>query len=192
MNLFIATKNESKKKELERILLPLSINVLCEKDLDKPLPEVEENGTTFEENALIKARSACSQTGYVCVADDSGLCVDAIGGQPGIYSARFAGEPTDNEKNNDKLLDMLKDVPKEKRSAKFVCAVACVYPDGKEFTVRGECNGEIAFERQGSGGFGYDPLFISEKGSFGLLSPEEKDAISHRGKALKLLAEKLK
>ena len=172
--------------------MPLSINVLCEKDLDKPLPEVEENGTTFEENALIKARSACLQTGYVCVADDSGLCVDAIGGQPGIYSARFAGEPTDNEKNNDKLLDMLKDVPKEKRSAKFVCAIACVYPDGKEFTVRGECSGEIAFERQGSGGFGYDPLFISEKGSFGLLSPEEKDAISHRGKALKLLAEKLK
>ncbi|MBE6739687.1 MAG: RdgB/HAM1 family non-canonical purine NTP pyrophosphatase [Ruminococcaceae bacterium] len=191
MVFFVATKNEGKKKELLRILAPLGIEVISEKDLEKPLGDVIEDGKTFEENALIKARYAAAQTNLPSVADDSGLCVDAIGGQPGIYTARYAGEPTDNAKNNAKLLSVLKDVPMEKRTARFVSAVACVFPDGREFTVRGECEGKIAFELKGDKGFGYDPLFISELGCFGEISDEQKDSISHRGRALLKLKEKL-
>ena len=191
MVFFVATKNEGKKRELLRILAPLGIDVISEKDLEKPLGDVAEDGKTFEENALIKARFAAGQTGYPSVADDSGLCVDALDGQPGIYTARYAGEPTDNAKNNAKLLNALRDVPMEKRTARFVSAVACVFPDGREFTVRGECEGKIAFEIKGDKGFGYDPLFISELGCFGEISDEEKDSISHRGRALLKLKEKL-
>ena len=191
MTFFVATKNEGKKKELLRILSPLGIDVISEKDLKEPLCEVEENGTTFEENALIKARSASKATGLPAVADDSGLCVDALGGAPGIYTARFAGEPSDSAKNNAKLLKVLTGVPEEERTARFVSAVACVFPDGKEFTVRGECEGRIAFELKGDKGFGYDPLFISELGCFGEISDQEKDSVSHRGKALIKLKEKL-
>lgn len=191
MVFFVATKNEGKKKELLRILAPLGIEVISEKDLEKPLGDVIEDGKTFEENALIKARYAAAQTNLPSVADDSGLCVDAIGGEPGIYTARYAGEPTDNAKNNAKLLSVLKDVPMEKRTARFVSAVACVFPDGREFTVRGECEGKIAFELKGDKGFGYDPLFISELGCFGEISDEQKDSISHRGRALLKLKEKL-
>ncbi len=191
MVFFVATKNQGKKREFLRILSPLGINVISEKDLDKPLGEVVEDGKTFEENALIKARFAAKETNLPSVADDSGLCVDAIDGAPGIYTARYAGEPTDNAKNNEKLLRVLKDVPMKKRTARFVSAVACVFPDGREFTVRGECEGKIAFELKGDKGFGYDPLFISELGCFGEISDEEKDSISHRGRALLKLKEKL-
>ena len=191
MVFFVATKNEGKKRELLRILAPLGIDVISEKDLDKPLDDVVENGKTFEENALIKARFAAIRTKLPSVADDSGLCVDALNGEPGIYTARYAGEPTDNAKNNAKLLNALKDVPADKRTARFVSAVACVFPDGREFTVRGECEGKIAFELKGDKGFGYDPLFISELGCFGEISDEEKDSISHRGRALLKLKEKL-
>ncbi len=191
MVFFVATKNEGKKKELLRILSPLGIEVISEKDLDKPLGEVVEDGKTFEENALIKARYAAKETLLPSVADDSGLCVDALDGAPGIYTARYAGEPTDNAKNNAKLLSALNDVPLEKRTARFVSAVACVFPDGREFTVRGECEGKIAFELKGDKGFGYDPLFISELGCFGEISDEQKDCISHRGRALLKLKEKL-
>ena len=191
MTFFVATKNEGKKKELLRILMPLGIDVISEKDLKEPLDDVVEDGTSFEENALIKARAACIATGLPSVADDSGLCVDALGGAPGIYTARFAGEPSDSAKNNQKLLRVMSGVPMEKRTARFVSAVACVFPDGREFTVRGECEGKIAFELSGSKGFGYDPLFISELGCFGEISDEEKDSISHRGAALKLLRTKL-
>lgn len=191
MVFFVATKNEGKKKELLRILSPLGIDVISEKDLDKPLGDVVEDGKTFEENALIKARYAAKETLLPSVADDSGLCVDALDGAPGIYTARYAGEPTDNAKNNAKLLSVLKDVPMEKRTARFVSAVACVFPDGREFTVRGECEGKIAFELKGDKGFGYDPLFISELGCFGEISDEQKDSISHRGRALLKLKEKL-
>lgn len=184
MTFFVATKNEGKKKELLRILEPLGIDVISEKDLKSPLNDVVEDGTSFEENALIKARAACRETGLPTVADDSGLCVDALGGAPGIYTARFAGEPCDSVKNNAKLLKVMSDVPKEKRTARFVSAVACVFPDGREFTVRGECEGLIGFELKGSKGFGYDPLFISELGCFGEITDEQKDSISHRGKAL--------
>ncbi len=192
MKFFIATKNKGKKRELERILKPLGITVISEDDLETPLSDTEETGTTFEENALIKARAGCLASKLPTVADDSGLCVDALGGEPGIYTARYAGEPTDNAKNNAKLLANLEGVPKDKRTARFVSAVACVFPDGREFTVRGEVEGIIGESLCGTNGFGYDPLFISELGCFGQISDEAKDSISHRGRALKELYKKLK
>lgn len=191
MKIFIATKNQKKLKELNRILIPMGFDVFSERDLDKPLEEVEETGTTFEENAILKARAGLFETGCISVADDSGLCVDYLDGAPGIYSARYSGEHGNDEENNKKILAELKGVPMEKRGAKFVSAIACVFPDGREFTVRGECHGHIAFEESGSGGFGYDPLFIGELGCFGELTDEQKDSVSHRGKALVLFKEKL-
>lgn len=184
MKFFIATKNAHKIKEFSAILSEFNIELISEADLDNPLPDIEEDGLTFEENSLIKARFAAKEIGFPTLADDSGLCVDALDGHPGIYSARFAGVHGDDKANNKKLLKELEGV--KNRNAKFVCAVACVFPDGREFTVLGECKGKIDTETRGNGGFGYDPLFISdEKGSFGLLSPEEKNSISHRANALK-------
>lgn len=192
MKIFIATKNAKKLEELSRILVPMGIEVLSERDLDKPLSDVEETGTTFEENAILKAKAGLNETGFVSVADDSGLCVDYLDGAPGIYSARYSGGHGNDEENNKKILRELEGVPMEKRTAYYVAAIACVFPDGRSFTVRGECHGHIAFEESGSCGFGYDPLFISEKGCIGHLSAEEKDSISHRGKALRLFKEELK
>ncbi len=184
MKFFIATKNSHKIKEFSAILKEFNIELISEADLEKPLPDIEEDGLTFEENSLIKARFAAKETGLPTLADDSGLCVEVLGGEPGIYSARYAGVHGDDNANNQKLLKKLEG--EENRRAKFVCAVACVFPDGKEFTVIGECKGKIDTAPRGNGGFGYDPLFISdEKGSFGLLSPEEKNSISHRANALK-------
>ena len=184
MKVFIATKNLKKLEELSRILVPMGFDVVCERDLEKPLEEVEENGTTFEENTLLKAKAGLKETGFISVADDSGLCVDYLNGAPGIFSARYSGEHGNDEMNNKKILEELEGVPLEKRGAKFVSAIACVFPDGREFTVRGECHGYIAFEESGNGGFGYDPLFIGELGCFGELTPEQKDSVSHRGRAL--------
>lgn len=192
MKVFIATKNLKKLEELKRILVPMGFDVLCERDLEKPLEEVEETGTTFEENALLKASAGLRETGYMSVADDSGLCVDYLDGAPGVYSARYSGEHGNDEMNNQKILAELRGVPVEKRGAKFVSAIACVFPDGRSFTVRGECHGYIAFEESGNGGFGYDPLFIGELGCFGELTPEQKDSVSHRGKSLRLFKEELK
>ncbi|MEE1277732.1 MAG: XTP/dITP diphosphatase [Acutalibacteraceae bacterium] len=190
MKYFIATKNQHKIIEFERILSQLGIELISEKDLDKPLPDVEENGLTFEENALTKAEFACKQTGLVSLADDSGLCVDALDGAPGVFSARYCGRHGDDAANNKKLLNELQNVPMEKRTARYVAAVACVFPDGKKIVVRGTCEGHIAFEESGNNGFGYDPLFISKLGRFGEVSAEEKDSISHRAEALiKLKAE---
>lgn len=190
MKIFVATKNAKKLVELSRILTPLGFEVLSEKDLDKPLEEIEETGTTFEENAILKAKAGLEETGLISVADDSGICVDYLNGAPGIFSARYSGGNDDD--NNKKILKELEGVPLENRTAYYVAAIACVFPDGRQFTVRGECHGHIAFEESGGCGFGYDPLFISEKGCFGHLSAEEKDSISHRGKALKLFKEELK
>ena len=172
MKIFIATKNQKKLRELERILIPMGFEVLSQKDFSEEYPDVEENGTTFEENAFTKAKAGLENTGLISVADDSGICVDYLGGAPGIYSARYSGEHGDDESNNDKLLSELEGVPLEKRTGRYVAAIACVFPDGREFTVRGECEGKIAFERQGTQGFGYDPLFISAVGCFGDISPE--------------------
>lgn len=184
MKILIATKNKHKLIELERILIPMGFDVLSVNDLENGLSDVIEDGTTFEENALIKARSGCKETGFITVADDSGICVDALNGAPGIYSARYAGEPCDDQANNDKLLSELKGVPYEKRTGRYVSAIACVFPDGREFTVRGECEGIIAEKEEGGNGFGYDPLFISKIGCFGIVSAEEKDKISHRFNSL--------
>ena len=165
MKIFIATKNQKKLIELTRILIPFGFEVLSEKDLDSPLEEIEETGTTFRENALLKAKAGLRRTGYISVADDSGICVDYLNGAPGIFSARYSGG--NDEDNNDKLLNELKGVPAQNRGAHYTAAIACVFPDGREFTVEGKCYGKIAFVRQaGNGGFGYDPLFISEKGPF--------------------------
>lgn len=185
MQVFIATKNHNKLKELERILKPMGFEVLSENDLEKPLPEVEETGTTYEENALLKAHSGFETTGLITVADDSGLSVDILDGAPGLYSARYSGTGATYASNNEKLLAALKDVPREKRTATFVSAIACVFPDGREFTVRGECKGYVAERCSGVGGFGYDPLFVCEAGCYAEMTPEEKDRVSHRGNALR-------
>lgn len=192
MKFILATKNPNKLKELRRILEPMGAEVISERELSVPLPEVEETADSFEGNALLKARSAMQTTGLAAIADDSGLCVDFLDGAPGVYSARYAGEEQDSLKNNEKLLRALDGVPPEERTARFVSAVAVVFPNGQEFTVRGTCEGRIADAPQGENGFGYDPLFLSEKGCFGLLSSAEKDAISHRGRALAKMAEKLR
>ena len=154
-------------------------------------PDVVEDGDTFEANAALKARSACRVTGLPAIADDSGLCVDYLAGAPGIYSARFSGGHGNDEANNDLLLQKLEGVPMEQRTAYYVCAICCVFPDGEELTVRGECHGHIGFERDGNAGFGYAPLFLVEGRSFGRYTAEEKDKISHRGRALRTLAAEL-
>ncbi len=187
----LASHNNKKLKELSRILEPLGFTVISPKDIDGGIIEPEENGLTFEENALIKARSACKETGFPSIADDSGLCVDALDGAPGIYSARYAGTGNDDD-NNALLLEKLENVPEEKRTARFVSSIACVFPDGREFTVRGTVEGKIGFKPLGDGGFGYDPLFITEWGCFGVLSPEEKDKVSHRYNAIVKFTEELK
>ncbi len=192
MKIFIATRNQKKLTELERILLPMGFEVLSQKNFSEDFPEPVEDGTSFEENAIIKARDGLKNTGLISVADDSGICVDYLGGAPGIYSARYSGEHGDDESNNNKLLCELDGVPLEERTARYVAAIGCVFPDGRQFTVRGECEGKIGFEPIGNGGFGYDPYFISELGPMGLLTPEEKDSISHRGKALIKFKEELK
>ncbi len=191
MDYILATKNPAKLSEMQRILSPLGISVKCEKDFDFPFEDVEENGSTFEENALLKARSASKQSRLPAIADDSGLCVDAINGEPGLYSARYAGDGSD-ESNNKKLLEKLKDVPDEKRTARFVCVICCYFSDDDYFFVTGECHGMIIREARGDSGFGYDPLFVHDGVSFAEMTAEQKDKCSHRGVAMRLLCEKLK
>ena len=191
MDFILATNNMKKLAEMQRILSPLGINVVTAKMLGITLEDVEEDGEIFEDNAKLKARAACKETGLPAIADDSGLCVDYLNGAPGVYSARFAGEHGNDEKNNDLLLEKLEDVPMEKRDAHYVCAICCTFPDGREIVVRGESHGKIGFERDGNEGFGYDPLFLVDGRSFGRYTAEEKDKISHRGNALRLLAAEL-
>ncbi len=191
MDFILATNNMKKLAEMQRILSPLGINVVTAKMLGTTLEEVEEDGQTFEDNAKLKAVAACKQMNMPAIADDSGLCVDYLDGAPGIFSARFAGEHGNDEKNNDLLIQKLEGVPIEKRGAHYVCAICCEFPDGKEIIVRGECHGVIGFERDGNEGFGYDPLFLVNGKSFGRYTAEEKDKISHRGNALRLLTKEL-
>lgn len=188
----IATHNAKKKNELLRILAPLGIDVKTDSELGLTLSEPEETGETFYENALIKAKAGCEESGYPCVADDSGLMVDYLAGAPGVYSARFSGENSDDEKNNNKLLKLMADVPENERTARFVSVVCCVFPNGDIISARGECEGAIGYEKKGESGFGYDPLFMVGGKSFAEMSAEEKDKLSHRGKALNLLSEQLK
>ena len=198
MKICAATGNAGKLRELRRILEAQGHEVVSQKELGITI-EPDETGTTFEENALIKAETICKASGLPTIADDSGLCVDALEGAPGVYSARYCGRHGDDEANNDKLLENLQDVPAEQRGAKFVAAVCFILPTGRHLTCRGECPGKVAFARlAGDYGFGYDPLFIpdecgvgkaekrpnTEGRSYAQLTPDEKDAISHRGVAL--------
>ncbi len=182
----LASRNKGKIKEIGDILGKYDMTVVSRDDAGLPIDEVEETGETFEENSYIKAKAILDVAGVPTVADDSGLMVDALGGAPGVYSARYAGENCTYEDNNRKLLDALADVPDEKRSARFVSVITMLWPDGRKIVARGECEGRILTETRGEGGFGYDPLFVPEGYdiSFGEMSPEEKNKISHRAKAL--------
>lgn len=188
MKYIIATHNKSKLRELSRILEPLGIEAVTDRDLGIALPEVDETGTTFAENALLKAESACKVTGLPAIADDSGIVVDALNGAPGVYSARYGGPELDDLGRNLLLLREMDDVPWEDRTAHYACAVCCVFPDGETIAVEGEMHGYVGTEQQGSGGFGYDPLFYIEPNKTAAqLTDDEKDAISHRGNALRAL-----
>ena len=193
MRLFLATRNEGKLAEMRRILLA-GVEVVG-LDAVTPYDEPVEDRPTFEGNALLKARAGLAATGLPSVADDSGLCVDALNGMPGVLSARWSGPPLADKRgadarNNDLLLAQLADVPDERRGAYFACAVAFCHPDGTEAVVRGEMHGRVVREVRGSGGFGYDVLFCAEghEMTTAELNPVEKDSVSHRGKALRAVA----
>lgn len=192
MKFVIATHNAHKLLEISRILAPLGISAVNDRDLGLTLPEVEETGTTFAENAYLKAASACAFTGLPAIADDSGLMVDALDGAPGVYSARYAGENATDADRVRKLLDALTGVPAGRRQARFVSAVCCVFPSGETVRAEGTVEGAIAFAPAGDNGFGYDPVFLWGERTMAQLSPAEKDAISHRGRALAQFSEKLR
>ena len=188
-----ATGNSGKVKEIQMIMEDTGMEVLSMKEAGISV-DIEENGTTYEENALIKAREVAKYTDAIVMADDSGLEVDYLNKEPGILSARYLGEDTSYRIKNRNLIDRLAGVPDEKRTARFVCAIAAVLPDGKELTTRATIEGRIGYEEKGSNGFGYDPIFyVPEFGkTTAELSEEEKNQVSHRGKALRLMKEELK
>jgi XTP/dITP diphosphohydrolase len=186
----LASKNQKKMKEMNEILSTMGVEVCLQADVGIDI-DVEETGTTFEENSLLKAKAVMEASGLSAIADDSGLCVDALNGAPGVYSARYGGEGLDDT-GRYKLL--LANMPKgEARTAKFVSVITCCFPNGDVLTARGECPGTIAFAPMGEGGFGYDPVFFLPKlkKTFAQLTAEEKNAISHRGLALEAFQEKL-
>ena len=191
MRFYLASRNKGKMRELTEILAPLGIEL---KPLPEDFPEIEENGTTFEENAKIKARTVCEALGAPAIADDSGLEVAALGGEPGVYSVRWAGENKTDHERNVLLLERMRSVPENERGAKFFCVAACAFPDGKTLAVRGECRGTILDEERGTGGFGYDPIFCVPEYSctFGELEPEVKNSISHRARAFAALGSTLR
>ena len=191
MKLVLASKNKKKLVEMNEILSHLGIEVCSEAEAGVDV-EVEETGTTFEENSLLKAQAVMEASGLPAIADDSGLCVDALNGAPGVYSARYGGEGLDDVQRYQLLLENMKgQMP---RTAKFVSVITCCFPNGDVLTARGECPGTIAFAPQGEGGFGYDPVFFvpTLKKTFAQLTAEEKNAISHRGKALEAFQVKRK
>lgn len=190
MKLVLASKNAKKLKEMNEILSGMGVEVCSQADAGVDV-DVEETGTTFEENSRLKAQAVMEASGLPAIADDSGLCVDALNGAPGVYSARYGGEGLDDAGRYRLLLSSM---PAGKpRTAKFVSVITCCFPNGDVLTARGECPGTIAFASMGEGGFGYDPVFFLPKlkKTFAQLSPEEKNAISHRGKALEAFQAKL-
>lgn len=191
MKIVVASGNKAKLREIAQIFQGYEILSMQEAGFTD---DIEENGFTFEENALIKARAVSRALGVNALADDSGICVEALGGAPGVHSARFCGRHGDDAANNALLLEKLKDVPQDRRRAYFESCVALCFADGREITASGRTYGRILEKAEGEGGFGYDPLFYSDElgMSFGLASAEQKNAVSHRGKALAALAEKLK
>jgi len=180
--LVMATNNKNKLREVREILSPIGIEVLSQNEAGADT-NPDENGTTFAENAYIKAKAVYDIVKLPVIADDSGLCVDCLGGNPGVYSARYAPEGRECEK----LLDEIKDIPESDRTAKFVCVIAFIDENGKSEFVSGECLGKIGFEKKGTNGFGYDPVFMYGDKSFAEISSEEKNKVSHRAKALKAL-----
>lgn len=188
-----ATGNEGKMREVRLILQDLGFPVLSMKEAGVSL-DIEENGTTFAENAMIKAREVWEKTGGIVLADDSGLVVDYLGGEPGVYSARYLGEDTSYEIKNQAIIDRLADAKEEERTARFVSTIAAVLPDGSELVTEGTVEGLIAHEPAGNGGFGYDPIFyLPEYGVTSAEIPiEKKNEISHRGKALEAMKIKLR
>ena len=190
MRLVLASKNQKKLTEMNEILARLGVEVCSEAEAGVDV-DVEETGTTFEENSLLKARAVMEASGLPAIADDSGLCVDCLGGAPGVYSARYGGEGLSDEDRYRMLLENMRgQMP---RTARFVSVITCCFPGGDVLTARGECVGTIAYAPMGEGGFGYDPVFFVPelKKTFAQLSPDEKNAISHRGKALSAFREKL-
>ena len=190
MKLVLASQNQKKIKEMNEILSQLGIEVCSQAEAGVNL-DVEETGTTFEENSLLKAHAVMEASGLPAIADDSGLCVDCLGGAPGVYSARYGGEGLDDTARYKLLLENMRgQMP---RTARFVSVITCCFPNGDIITARGECPGTIAFAPMGEGGFGYDPVFFIPglKKTFAQLTAEEKNAISHRGKALEVFKTKL-
>lgn len=192
LTLTVASGNKKKLNELCRILRPIGVNVVPPAEAGYNMDGVEETGDTFAQNAMIKAKAGYERSGMAAIADDSGLCVDALDGAPGVYSARYAGEGASDEQRYQKLLENMQNVPDEKRTARFVSSICCVLPDCV-ITAEQTCEGHIGYEPKGEHGFGYDPVFYVEDGkSFAQLTDEQKDSISHRGKALREFAQKLK
>lgn len=190
MKFILATHNPGKLRGMAAILSQYGVEVVSPADVGITV-DVEETGTTFAENAMLKAKAICAAADLPAIADDSGLCVDALNGGPGVYSARYGGEGLDDKGRYTLLLQNMRG--QTTRAAHFACAIACAFPNGDELTAEGRCDGTIAFAPMGEGGFGYDPVFfVPEKAkTFGQLTAEEKSAISHRGKALKAFSEKL-
>lgn len=193
MKIVVATHNKGKFREFKAALEPLEIEAVSIADV-VTVPEPEETGTTFLENARIKAQYYMKASQLPCLADDSGLAVDVLDGAPGVYSARYAGEACDDEANNAKLIQALQAVPFEKRTARYVCELVLAYPDGREVTATGYCEGLIQDRPEGEGGFGYDPYFYVPQfqQTMAQISLAQKNAISHRGLALQSLLSKLK
>jgi len=188
-----ATGNAGKMREIRAILADLGMEILSMKEAGITL-DIEENGATYEENALIKARAVAENTDAIVLADDSGLEIDYLNKEPGVFSARYMGEDTPYSVKNANLISRLDGVADEKRTARFVCAIAAVLPDGRELTTRATIEGRIGYEEKGEGGFGYDPiLYVPEMGkTTAEMTSEEKNRISHRGKALELMKEELR
>lgn len=189
----LATHNAGKIREFKCILEPLGYEAVSVHDVLPSITEPEETGTTFAENALLKASYYMKVTGLPCLADDSGIAADALGGRPGVYSARYAGPDCDDEANNEKLIAELSAFPLEKRTVHYICSLVLIWPDGRTVQAEGSCDGLFQDVYVGHNGFGYDPLFyVPEKGkTMAELSMDEKNEISHRGKALKKLVEAL-
>ena len=191
MKYILASNNPAKRAELEQILGDLGIMLTTAKELGIEAPDPVEDGETFADNALIKAGAFMKASGLPAIADDSGLCVDALGGRPGVHSARYGGDH-DSASAIKKLLGEMEGVPAEKRTARFECHIICLYPDGRRIDAHGVCEGFIAARPRGSGGFGFDPVFCLPDGRcFGEMTAAEKHAVSHRGRALRELRKKL-
>lgn len=190
MKLVIASNNKGKIAEFNKLLSPLGYEAVSQREAGIDI-EVSEDGETFEENAALKARAVYEIARCAVLADDSGLSVDALDGAPGVYSARYGGEGLDDKGRTELLLENMKNVPDEKRTAKFVCVIHFIKENGEEISVRGECKGKIGYKPEGENGFGYDPVFVYGDKTFAQVGSDVKNSVSHRAVALKKLMEKL-